>query len=975
MARKIRRVISVLLMITAILVTQIPATDVVAAGFAVGDYTMDGTTLVKYNGSEPSVTIPNAVKRIGPEAFSGNTNLSSLVISSSVETVDFSAFENCKKLSTVIFEEGVRTIGSSAFSGCDSLSKVSMGEKVSKIGSAAFAKCTSLSDIEILSSNDDFICKDGVLYNHDQTKIIQYLAGKPTTSYFMPDSVKEIEEYAFWGASLLTQLTISSSVEVIPEYAFANCNGLSIVTIPESVHSINAYAFGDCDNLNKVYIPNTVGYIDKNAFTSSKNVSVETVATTETPVSDNSNTENIKDNTASVSKDEVDASKVYVDFSENVIPGELGAGKIMGGNAVLLMSPKQPVRGVNLPTTETEDGIAESGSKTLYSPEDYVVLLGTLAEYNGEENDVTIPTNVSNIGDRVFYDNEKIHTVGLPEKLTEIGDFAFARSALNAIKIPEGVTKIGYASFYHCSDLSEVIIPQSTGSIDLGAFEGTKWLNNWLQSADESTGDFLIVGDGILLAYRGNGGDVVIPNDVKSIGAECFKGNETMQSVQIPDGVVFIGEDAFNGCKKLNEIVLPKQLVTIDDRAFMDCSFVQISIPESVTEIGVGAFDATAIGSPLQVVVFEGDSIPLLTYNATATRLSGENLRTMAFEGVPAAIVNENVETVAGSILDHNSPGFRGLIYKITSEPAGNEAGGLELQSCTLMPDEVTGLVEIDVHANLSGKDYIMTGVKQDAFNAYLNVEAWSGLRLTDIQVLGNASDAMNRLIEGIPYSTLGGSVNDIKTEATAIFVYSDKEGMSTDSGLVTAIIPGNTKSYTMIISEKEDTSDRINEALAIEYGALGGMEIFTMDISMYDSFTMVPITKLANSKMEICMPIPTNLLNKDNLGVVTTDSNGMPEVLSSQVVNVNGSPCIQFVASHFSPYAIYQLPTVSENEVVTNSKLVENIAEGNVNDYRIRTLHESRFDIQPKWMIAGMLALLSVVLFFAKGKKRSKII
>jgi len=970
MARKIRRVISVLLMITAILVTQIPATDVVAAGFAVGDYIMDGTTLVKYNGSEPSITIPNSVSRIGPEAFSGNANLSSLVISASVETVDFSAFENCKKLESVVFEEGVRAIGSSAFSGCDSLSKVSMGEKVSKIGSAAFAKCTSLSNIDIVSSNDDFLCKDGVLYNRDQTKIIQYLAGKPATSYSMPDSVKEIEEYAFWGASLLTQLTISSSVEVLPEYSFDNCNGLSVVTIPDSVHSINAYAFGDCDNLNKVYVPNTVGYIDKNAFTSSKNVSVETVATTESPVSENSVTEDSKDTNDSVSGDKADTSKVYVDFSENVLPGELGAGKIMGGNAVLLMSSKQAVRGVNLQSTETEDGIAASGSKPSYSPDDYVTLLGTLATYNGEANDIAVPTNISKIGDRVFYDNEKITTVSLPETLTSIGDFAFARSALSSIEIPEGVTKIGYAAFYHCKDLGEVIIPQSTSSIDLGAFEGTKWLNDWLQSADGTTDDFLIVGDGILLAYRGGGGDIVIPNDVKSIGAECFKGNETIQSVQMPESVVFIGEDAFNGCKELKDIILPKQLATIDDRAFMDCSFMQVSIPDSVVEIGVGAFDATTIGSPLQAVVFEGDTIPLLTYNSTATRLSGENLRTLAFEGVAIAIVNENIETVAGSVLDSDFSGFRGLVYKITSEPTENQAGGLELQSCTLMPDEVTGLVEIDVHANLYGKDYIMTGVKKDAFSAYLNVEAWSGLRLTDIQVLGNASDDMKNMLAGISYSTMGGSVNDMKSEATAIFVYSDKEGMPTDSGLVTAVIPGNTKSYTMIISEKEDTSDRINTALAIEYGALGGMQIFNMDICMYDSFTMVPITKLANSKMEICMPIPSDLTNIDHLGVATTDSNGMPEILSSQVVNVNGNPCIQFVASHFSPYAIYQLPSVSENEVVTDSKLVDSIAAGNVNDYMIKTLHENQSIIQPKWIIAGILALSSILLFFVKRKK-----
>ena len=101
MARYVRRLIAALLMITALIVTQIPATNVDAARVDVGDYTMDGDTLIKYNGTEATVTVPNSVRTIGHDAFSGNTNLLEVVIPSSVSTVDFSSFEGCSNLARV----------------------------------------------------------------------------------------------------------------------------------------------------------------------------------------------------------------------------------------------------------------------------------------------------------------------------------------------------------------------------------------------------------------------------------------------------------------------------------------------------------------------------------------------------------------------------------------------------------------------------------------------------------------------------------------------------------------------------------------------------------------------------------------------------------------------------------------------------------------------------------------------------------
>ncbi|MDO5573039.1 MAG: leucine-rich repeat domain-containing protein [bacterium] len=980
MARYVRKLIAALLMVTALIVTQIPAVNVDAARVDVGDYTMDGDTLVKYNGTETSVTVPNSVRTIGHEAFSGNTTMTEVVIPDNVTNVDFSSFENCKNLQKVTMGSNVKSIGAAAFSGCTSLKSISIPAKTAEIGAGAFAKCSSLSNIPVDYQNQNYICESGVLYTQDQTQIIQYLAGKPSTSYTMPDTVEKIGAYAFWGAEQLTGVTISSGVKDIPEYAFDNCNGLSTVTIPGSVESLQAYSFGDCVNLSKIYIPKSVGFIDDLAFACSNNVNIQFTDGNGSPdgqpvqtVSGNAaGTGTVSGNTADKTQtDNSDPYSLYdtVDFSENVMPGELGSGKIVGGSVVVMMSSDQAVRGANMGLAESEDGIAGSGSHGTYSAGDYEILAGTLAEYLGSENDVALPVNVSRIGERAFYKNENLNTVTMPSRVTSIGDFAFARSGLSSVNIPEGVTDIGYAAFYHCNNLSDVTIPSTVSHIDLGAFEGTPWLNQWKSNGGDGN-DFLIVGDGILLAYRGAGGDVVIPDGVKTIGAECFKGNGAVSQLTIPEGVTTIGEDACNGCSMLYSVNLPQSLIKLEDRAFADCPFQQVSIPQGVQEIGLGAFDATAIGSPMQTIILEGSTLPNVTYNTTATRLSGANLRKLALEGIGKVILRQDAEITSGSVLDPNYYGFRGLVYKMTGEPTDTAAGTLELQSCTILPNASTGQVSIDPHATVDGKEYIMTGVKASAFDPYHTVETWSGRRLTGIQIQGNASDSLKNLISQITFSDAGGAVNAARTAADSIFVYSTKAGME-DTSKISAVIPDSTDSYMLMISDGEDTAARVSQALSAQYSAIGGITSYPMEMQLYDALAMVPITKLATDKMEICMPIPALFTGTDGLEVGAVNANGTLDRLASEITDVGGTPCIRFVASHFSPYVIYRLPDTAAGGTASISKSVSTAAGGPA-QYVVSTLTKGTGRIQPKWYIAGILALLSILLFCFKRKKRS---
>lgn len=116
--------------------------------------------------------------------------------------------------------------------------------------------------------------------------------------------------------------------------------------------------------------------------------------------------------------------------------------------------------------------------------------------------------------------------------------------------------------------------------------------------------------------YVGNSINVIIPNEIEEqavtyIGKDAFK-ESGIKTVVIPDSVKEIGENAFRGCKGLTEIELPKNLSyigtsafsesclkeiyvdakKIGNTAFWNCeSLTKVTIGDNVTEIGTSIFN------------------------------------------------------------------------------------------------------------------------------------------------------------------------------------------------------------------------------------------------------------------------------------------------------------------------------------------------------------------------------------------------
>ena len=89
------------------------------------DFVIENGVLVQCNSDAFSVTVPDGVKVIGPNAFKGKDKLQSVVLPNSVEVISQEAFADCKKLKLIVLTEDtkLKEIGSKAFLNCIKLNR------------------------------------------------------------------------------------------------------------------------------------------------------------------------------------------------------------------------------------------------------------------------------------------------------------------------------------------------------------------------------------------------------------------------------------------------------------------------------------------------------------------------------------------------------------------------------------------------------------------------------------------------------------------------------------------------------------------------------------------------------------------------------------------------------------------------------------------------------------------------------------
>lgn len=943
MKKTIRNLIGILLIVTAIAVTQIPASDAEAVdASSASDFQMDKTTLVKYNGTAEDVSVSNYVERIEAEAFAGNDSVKHVTIGDSVEVIGASAFSQCTNLESVTIPDSVTRIDNAAFSGCPSLREVSIGAGLATLGNGVFAGDYSLAGVQISSSNPKFTCDDGAIYNKNGwDTLYQVLAGRRGDSYVMPSTVSKIKPYAFWGDYPLESVEISSDVKEISAYAFSNCKNLKDVYIPYSVKNIDMKAFEDCVRLREIEIPLSVSTIHSTAFDGCTKLDIQaepgTVAYNfaqtlelddievseyeEAPIPSSVSDNDVADGDGTIPQISAPMDYYHEVSHMNAMEEEeddnvKGKSRVIGSEVVVLIDNAQA--SVNVGSTgEVLGGVPESEEEEFT---DTVPGLAGSGDAKGGDFPKYTVVGGSVIAAQAYYDDD-MTSFDIPDSIVRIGEFSFARSDLASVRIPDGVEEIGYAAFYHCDQLQDVTIPGSVKNIEAAAFSKTPWLTNWRQNA--GSGDFLIVGDGILLAYKGADSEVTVPDTVRQIGADAFADCGTIEKVILPDSVQIIGEGAFAGCGSLKEIEGGGSVREIRDRAFAGCPIATVHIPAAAEKIGLRAFDSADAEKSAGggVVVFGGEKLPSLSYETSATKLYRDTYRDMAFKGNRIAVIPAGVSDLSGTVLDDGKAGFAGVICKITKEAADGEDGTLQIvgrQGRTDFPE--------------AGDNCVIDGA---------------------VYVLEEGAEKLADAMEPEKHSGIEVRVNSYSLP---------------QEGVPGAVMEGAEDSYILTIQDSEEAKAQIGDVYKKIYGNKLPHNLCAYEMDLTEAETGIPITALGKQRMEVTVPMPKGV-GADNLHVVCLDADGQLEEVESRVVSSDGLDAVTFTAKHFSYYGIYNYGDNSVKVADVKDGQAVFTSLGNKDD----SPNTGDHSIHPKWFLCIGLICTAMALFFYRGGRRGK--
>ena len=150
--------------------------------------------------------------------------------------------------------------------------------------------------------------------------------------------------------------------------------------------------------------------------------------------------------------------------------------------------------------------------------------------------------------------------------------------------------------------------------------------------------------------------EIVIENDVTSIGNYAFDTCYNLTSITIPDSITSIGEHAFYYCRSLNELTLPDSVSRIGDCAFSECyNLSSMIIPDRVTAIGSGTFykcnKLTSIIIPNSVTIIGSSAFSQSGLRSVTIGDSVTNIGDSAFyycEGLSSVTIPDNVAVIGG---------------------------------------------------------------------------------------------------------------------------------------------------------------------------------------------------------------------------------------------------------------------------------------------------------------------------------------
>ncbi len=172
-----------------------------------------------------------------------------------------------------------------------------------------------------------------------------------------------------------------------------------------------------------------------------------------------------------------------------------------------------------------------------------------------------IPTDVEEIAPYAFY-NINVKEFVIPNNIKKIDYRAFEKAKFKSVELSNQLEKISAYAFFDCTNLEELVIPDSVTEVGEYAFSFDYYSSSKLES-------------------------VTVGSGIKELSSAMFMYGRSIKNVTLKEGLEIIGENAFNQCLNLETIVIPNGVKWIYDYAFRDCNnLTNFSVPSTLEYTG-----------------------------------------------------------------------------------------------------------------------------------------------------------------------------------------------------------------------------------------------------------------------------------------------------------------------------------------------------------------------------------------------------
>lgn len=621
-----------------------------------GVFEVDSTgALLSYEGDASKITVPDGVKAIGDEAFSGLKTVGTFELPDGLESIGANAFKDCAGFSRIELPESLISIGESAFNGCTALREIRIGAKVEAVATSAFSGCTELKEVTfdgapLISGSVFSGCTSLEKVDLGELTLLGEGMFNGCTSLRELDT-SAVTDYlpgALNGCTALESVDLSGAVN-IGNYAFA-ASGLKSVVIPKNVRTLGGYAFSQCESLASVELSADTNFLSSGVFYGCKALEDLTITSRLESIGagafsgcellENVDLGSVVDG-AEIASDAFSGTKWLSDTLGGVLvhgdrlirfaadDEEYTAPATIKAIADGAFAGSETLKKVTIPATVGSIGVSIFENCTALEHADILGSADCTAMFRGCSSlvEVTLPSGMTVLGDGAFDGCAKLGSIELPATLERISMRAFAGcSALGSIDIPASVSEIGASAFYECAALRSVEIPASVAKIEDHTFYGCTSLK------DVSLGGARVIGE------------------------MAFSGCTSLESIDLPMRTQTIERDAFRGCSALAEVTWNSQPHEVRGRAFEGTKWLEdagdfaaigslliayngkggeVEIPAEITEICEFAFDEnsniTALTLPSTLLTVGDYAFRDMTALESVTIADGVKIGTSCF--------------------------------------------------------------------------------------------------------------------------------------------------------------------------------------------------------------------------------------------------------------------------------------------------------------------------------------------------------